>query len=156
MIFVAVGGYFVCGAINRALSGYGSGLDQVICYGAMIGLVILTIWAMLHESQDQQEIREAQQAWKRTCKLVALAIVSRQHYAGGIWEDEIGIPHTSRERYDLNLELTNEQRVLFPNLHAVRITVNETIYSKLIDRTVVRVYYQPDSPLTFLLEEEIK
>jgi hypothetical protein len=54
----------------------------------------------------------------------------------------------------LNLELTAEQRVLFPNMPYVSVTVNENIYSKILDENVVHVYYQAESPMTFLLEEE--
>ncbi len=156
MFFVVVGGYFAFGAINRVLSGSGNSLDQVICCGTLIGLVLLVILAILQEDQNTKKLREAQQEWKGTCRSVEVAIVNRQYYPGGSWEDEYGIPHTARPRYQLDLESTAKQRVLFPNLQSVSVSVNESVYSKLVDRNVVRVYYQPDSPMTFLLEEEIE
>jgi hypothetical protein len=156
MCFVVVGGYFAFGAINRVLSGSRNSLDQVICCGTLIGLVILVILGILTEDQNTKKLREAQQEWKGTCRPVEVAIVNRQYYPGGSYEDEYGIPHTVRPRYHLDLELTAEQRVLFSNLQSVSVTVNERVYSKLVDRNVVCVYYQPDSPMTFLLEEEIE
>ncbi len=155
MFFVLVGGYFVITAINRVLSGNGNILDHMICYGVLIGFVILVILAKREEDQDKKKLREAQQDWKHTCRSAEVAIVNRE-YCSGTWEDEYGIIHSSRYGCKLNLELTAEQRVLFPNLQSVRVTVDENIYSKLIDRYVVRIYYKPDSPMDFLLEEEIE
>jgi hypothetical protein len=155
MFFAAVGGYFVLVAINRVLSGHGNRLDHMICYGVLIGLVILVILAILQEDQDKKKLREAQQEWKRTCKSVEVAVVNREYYPGGSWEDEYGIPHSSHSRYHLYLELIAEQRALFPNLQSVSVTVDASIYSKIADRSVVRVCYEPDSPMTFLLEEEV-
>jgi hypothetical protein len=156
MFFAAIGGYFVLVAISRVSSGHGNRLDHVICYGVLIGLVILVILAILQEDQDKKKLRQAQQEWKRTCESVEVAVVNREYYPGGSWEDEYGIPHSSHSRHQLYLELTAEQRVLFPNLQSVRVTVDASIYSKIAARSVVRVYYQPDSPMTFLLDEEIE
>ncbi|MBI5565798.1 MAG: hypothetical protein HY870_12960 [Chloroflexi bacterium] len=156
MFIVAVGGYFAFGAINRVLSGYGNRLDHLICYGVLIGFVILVILAKRQTDRDTKKLREAHHEWKYTCRSAEVSIINRQHYPGGSWEDGYGIPHSSHPSYHLNLELTAEQRVLFPNLQSVRVDVNEDIYSKLIDRNVVRVYYQPDSPMIFLMEEEIE
>ena len=156
LLFVTIGGFFVFLAINRVWSGRGNRLDHMICYGVLIGFVILVILAILQEDQDKKRLREAQQEWKRTCNSVEVGVVNRKYYPGGSWEDEYGIPHSSHSSYQLDLESTAEQRVLFPGLQSVSVTVNGNIYSKLIDRNVVRVYYQPESPMTFLLEEEIE
>jgi len=155
-IFVAIGGYFVFLAINRVLSGRGNRLDHMICYGVLIGFVILVILAILQGDQPKKKLRQAQQEWKRSCNSVEVGLINRRYYPGGSWEDEYGIPHSSHSSYQLDLESTAEQRVLFPGLQSVSVTVNGNIYSKLIDRNVVRIYYQPESPMTFLLEEEIE
>jgi hypothetical protein len=154
MLFVIIGGYFVMHAIFRVSSGQGNKLDHIICYGVLIGLIILVILAILQENRDKEKLRKAQQEWKRKCKSVEVAIVNRKYYPGRSWDDGYGISRTSHSSYELNLELTAEQRVLFPNLSSVSVTVNKSIYSKIIDRNVVCVYYQAESPMTFLLEEE--
>jgi hypothetical protein len=151
-----VGGYHVFTAIDRVWSGHGSQLDHMICYGVLIGFVMLVILARIMEHRDKKKLRVAQQEWKRTGKSVEVAIVNRSHYPGGSWEDQYGIPHNSRPSYHLSLELTAEQRALYPNLQSVRVTVDASTYSKTEDRDVVRVYYQPDSPMTFMLEEELE
>lgn len=154
-IFVVVGGYFIIRAMDRVWYGQASRLDQMICSGVLAGFVILLIWAKRDRDRDQKKLREAQQAWKRTCRSVEVAIVNRKHYSGGWWEDDYGT-HSSRSSYHLDLEVIAEQRVLFPTLQSVSVEVEGTVYSKLKDRNVVRIYYQPDSPMIFLLDEELE
>jgi hypothetical protein len=127
----------------------------MICYAVLIGFVILVIWVIIQEEPRQKKVREAQQEWQGACKSVEVAIVDRFYYPGGSWEDEYGIPHSSHASYTLYIELPAEQKVDFPNLQSVSVDVSGEIYSKLLDRNVVRVYYKPDSPMTFLLEDEI-
>jgi len=139
-------------AIFRVDSGQGNKLDHIICYGVLIGLVILVILEILQG--DKAKLWKATREWKRECKSVEVAIVNREYYPNRLLEDEYGMPRPTHSICKLNLELTAEQRVLFPNLPSVSVTVNEYIYLKIIDRNVVRVYYQAESPMTFLLEEE--
>jgi hypothetical protein len=80
----------------------------MICYGVLIGFVMLVILARIMEHRDKKKLRVAQQG------------------------------------------------ALYPNLQSVRVTVDASTYSKTEDRDVVRVYYQPDSPMTFMLEEELE
>ena len=154
MFFAAVAFYFVPGAIDRVFSGSGNRLDHMICYGVLIGLVILVILVNLQNFQDDKKARKAQGEWKIASKSVEVAIVNRTYHPGGTWEDGDGMPHSSYPSYRLALELTDEQRLLYLNLKSVSVTVDEKIYSKIKDRDVVRVYYQPASPMTFFLKKK--
>lgn len=157
MLIVVVGGYFVVTAINRVLSGYGNRNDYLVCYGGLIGFVILLILAKRQGDQEKIRLRAAQQEWKSACKSNEVAIVNRRYFPAASWEDEYGIPHSSRASYHLDLEATAEQRrALYPNLQSVSVEVNESIYSKLIEQNLVRIYYQPEKPMTFLLEAELE
>lgn len=155
MLVVAIGGYFVYTAVDRVLAGDGNMLDHVLCYGVLAGLGIIIILACVEESRKLSRLKEAHLAWKRKCTSAEVAIVSHNFYPGGSWEDEYGIPHSSHASYGLNLELSPDQRAKFPNLQSVNVTLTANIYAKLADRTVAHIYYPPESPMTFLLEEEL-
>lgn len=155
MILVAVIGYFVLLAITRVTSGSGSRLDHIVCYATLIGLVILFAMVPILDNQEKKKLREERQHWKDTCKSAEAAILDRSSYPGGSYEDEYGIPHYSRASYHLDLEMNSDQRAVSPNLTRIRVDVYANIYEKLKDRNTVRIYYKPEAPMVFLLEEEI-
>jgi hypothetical protein len=121
----------------------------------VIIMVIMVIWGILSISSDSTEVREGKQEWKRTSKSAEVAIVNRSFYGGGTYEDEYGIPHTSRSHYHLDLEMNADQRALLPNDTVVSVNVGNFVYEKLEKRNSVRIYYKPEAPLTFSLEEEL-
>ena len=121
----------------------------------LIFMVIIVIWGLLSIGQDSPEVREAKQKWKDTSTFADVTIVSRYYRPGADYEDEYGIPHHSRPTCRLELEMNSEQRAFAPDQTVVNIDVYERIYTKLENRNVVRIYYKPESPLTFALEEEL-
>jgi hypothetical protein len=113
----------------------------------LIFMVIIVIWGLLSIGQDSPEVKEAKQKWKDTSKFADVAIISRDHRPGGTYYDEYEIPHTARPRYSLTLQL--------PNQEDVNVDVSESVNKELENRDTVRIYYKPESPLTFALEEEL-
>jgi hypothetical protein len=154
-LIVTIGGYFVFMAINRVLAGEASRTDPWVCSGALAGFVILVILALRQERREKKQRRAAKQAWTQACQSAEVAIVNRSYSPSSAWEDEYGIPHSSRASYHLALAPTAEQGAFYPNLPAVSVDVYADTYTKLLDRNAVRIYYQPEAPMTFLLEEEL-
>ncbi len=146
--FVIVVSYVVLSAIVRVTSGGGSVFDQFLCYGSLLGVVIIAILGFRENERDKAAAEKEKQAWKNSCNCVKAAIVERHGYSGGSYEDEYGIPHTTRPHYRLTLSL--------PDQRTVTADVSQAVYEKLENRDTVSIYYQPETPLTFLLEEEIE
>jgi hypothetical protein len=146
--------YFALSAIFRVTSNAGSKLDQIICYGALIFFVIIMILG-LRSWYRESNVREAEKRqWKSTCAFSDVAIVSRHHSPSVTIEDDYGVHHY-RSSARLELEMNLDQRTVAPNQTSVSVTVNENIYEKVENRNTVRIYYQPESPMTFMLEEEL-
>jgi hypothetical protein len=81
-----------------------------------------------------------------------LTIVSRRR-ASSWWDG-----YSNRYRKvpnSLELELSSNQKVAFPRGMIVTVEVSQSVYNRLEKRNTVRIYYMPESPLTFLLEEEL-
>jgi hypothetical protein len=154
-LFIAVIGYLIFSAINRVMAGHGSRDDQYICYGTLICLVLVYFQAEREKKQEKQRLREVQQAWKNSCKSVEVVIMSRQSYSYESYFDDYGDLHNGKSSYSLDLETTADQKAANPNLTVVSVKVYSDIYEKLQDQKIVRIYYKPESPLTFLLEEEL-
>lgn len=153
--FVIVGGYIVSSAIARVNSHTGSWLDQIICYGILIGILVLFILGAWAQKKEKERLHEASQEWKRACKSVEVAIVSRHGYPGGSYEDEYGDLHTTRPYYYLDIAPGADQLEVSPNQASFQVKVTGEIFEKLEKRDTVRIYYKPESPLEFLFEEEL-
>ena len=155
-LFIAVIGYLIFSAIIRYTSGGGSRDDGVICYGTLFCLVAFYLQAKEREKQDEQKRMEAQKEWVRTSKSTEVAIVNRHCNPGGRYEDGYhpGEYHTIRSYYHLDLATTTDQKNVSPNRTSVRVEVNRDVYDRLETRETVRIYYKPEAPFTFLLEEE--
>ena len=154
-ILVTIGGYFVFMATNRVLAGEASRSDPWVCAGALAGLVILVFLALRQERREQAQHRAAKQAWQQASQSAEVAIVERRYSPSSAWEDEYGIPHSSRASYRLELAPTAAQQALYPGLRTVNVEVNADTYTKLLDRNTVRIFYQPEAPMMFSLEEEL-
>jgi hypothetical protein len=141
-----VASYYVLLAIVRYTSGSGSWLDKIICFGALIVFGIIMVLAAIQSAQESSAVEAQKQQWKSGCKSAEAAIVSRDGYAGGSYEDEYGIPHSVRPHYRLTLHLPDQTDVI--------VEIRESVYKKLENRNSVRIYYMPEKPFTFLLEEE--
>lgn len=138
---VVVVAYFVLSAITRVTSGNGSTLDQIICYGTLFVFVIL--WIL--ESRKEQKAR---QQWISSAISTEVAILDRYHSPGREYQiNEYGETRYARPRHRLKLRL--------PNQAVVEVNISESTYAKLEKRNTVRIYYNPEAPLTFSLEEEL-
>jgi hypothetical protein len=142
--------YFVLSAIFRYTNGYGSKLDQVICFGALIIFVIIMLWGARDMVKDSLALGEEKQRWKNSCKSAEVAIVKRS--PGGEWDDGYRF-HYARPR--LELERNSDQKAIAPNDVTVSVEIWDSLYKKLETQNSVRIYYKPEAPLTFLLEDEL-
>ena len=150
MIFVTLIGYFILKAITKVTSGYGSGFDNVLCYGTLAFLVVSPILAGRVKDKEKEKLKETRREWKKSCIFADVSIVDRRHRSGSINDDGYNI-HYSKPSWCLHLEPNADQRAVAPNLSVIQVG----LYEKLQNRDTVRIYYEPESPLTFLLEEEI-
>jgi hypothetical protein len=152
MLLISVIFYFAFTAFERVTSGRGSQLDQVICSGTLIFLAIM----MYIGHRDKQRANEAkadeQRRWLRRCKMASLPIVNRQD-AVSWWDDYNG--RYQRLRNSLELEMNADQKAIAPHCTTVRVEINQFVYDRLKERDAVSIYYQPETPLTFLLSEEL-
>ena len=163
MPLVIIISFFVLSAIVRYTSGNGSKVDQTICYGTLIVFAIIMLLAARDTVRDNLAMDKRKQQWKKTCSFGDVVIASRDGYRGGTYEDEYSIPHTVRPHYRLTLKIPIQVpvRLHYGLTHKlssqvdVNIDVSESIYKKLENRDTVRIYYKPESPLTFLLEDEL-
>jgi len=158
MLLIMVIGYFIFSAISRTtLSGFAGTSDQFICYGTLLGVAILYIQAKRQEKQDKQKLHEARQEWRRTCKSDEAAIVSREASSGGTYEDGYypGEWHHHSPSYRLGLKMNADQGAVKPNQTIVGVKVSKAVYDCLENRDTVRIYYRPEEPFTYLLEEEL-
>lgn len=154
-LVIAVISFFVLKAIMRVTSGYGSDLDHLICYGALIFLVYaLSVHPKIKERERKPMDAETQK-WMNSCKSAKVPIVSRSFSRGGTYEDEYGVPRSYYPHWYLELEMIADQKAAAQNETVVSVTVDGDIYKALENRDTVRIYYQPESPMTFLLEEEL-
>jgi hypothetical protein len=147
---VVVLSYFVLSAIVRYTSGSGRGLDQIICYGALIVFVIIMLLGAGDMIKESLAIDKEKQRWKKACRFTDVAIVKRS--PGGDWDDGYRF-HYAHPR--LELEMNVDQKAVSPNYTTVSVEIWDSLYKKLETQNSVRIYYKPEAPLTFLLEEEL-
>lgn len=134
-------GIYVVSAYVRLMSGNVSRMDQYVCLGVLLTLVIILIIGSVITNKEQR-------AWKARSVSAEVPIVSREFFAGGSYQiSEDGDTRYSSPRIRLVVRL--------PDLKVVTVNVTEDIYKKLEQKNSVRIYYEPDSPSSFLLEDEI-
>ena len=157
LLFIAVIGTLVVSAISRVMSGHGSRDDQYVCYGILICLVLVYFQAEREKKEEEQRLLEVRQKWRNTSKSAEVAIVNRRYSRGGVYEDGYypGEFHSHRSYYYLDLATNDDQRAIAPNKIIIGVEVSQGVYNHLENRNTVRIYYKPESPLTFLLEEEV-
>lgn len=102
--------------------------------------------------QDLLAMKAEREKWAKGCKTAQLTIVSR-HESASWWDDYAN--RFQNIRNTLKLEMNSDQKAVSPNQTIVSVTVSQYVYDRLKERNTVRIFYMPDSPLTFLLEEEI-
>ena len=144
--------YYGLFAINRVSSNSGSKLDQVICYSTLICLVILIILGVRDMRRESRALQTARLKWAAGCETAKLTIVGRGE-ASSWWDDYANRYHSSPNY--LVLEMNADQIAVSPLQTSVRVEVGQYIYNRLKESSSARIYYPPESPLTFLLEDEL-
>jgi hypothetical protein len=149
MPFVIVAGYVVLSAIVRVTSNAGSRLDRAICWGTLAFCVIISIPCIRELVRDIEVRRAETKQWMSACTVAQVRIISR--HESRCWDDGHRFhPYPPW----LELEMTATQRALSPGQTTVHVDVSDHIYDKLARRDTVCIYYRPEAPLVFLLEEE--
>ena len=105
------------------------------------------------DAYQESKAREAERKkWARECKTALLTIVSRNE-AVSWWDDYSNRYHNVPN--SLGLEMNSDQKAVSPNQTTVEVKVSQYVYDRLEKCSTVRIYYMPESPLTFLLEDEL-
>jgi hypothetical protein len=134
------------------MSNSGSNLDRTICYGTLIFFVILMLRGVQAEYQASKARKAEREAWEKGCKTASLVIVRRSP-ALSWWDDSAYRPMRTPD--SLELEMNSDQKVASPTQTTVYVNVSPHVYKHLEKSSTVRIYYMPESPLTFLLEDEL-
>jgi hypothetical protein len=153
MLAMIVGGTIVISAYVDVTSGRGSAWDQYICYGTLIAFAVLMLLGVRDWYRERMAQDAARAAWRTACRSAEVAIVSRRYYPGGSSDDGYDI-HYFRPYYRLTLELSADQKAAAPKSTTLDVDVDGIVYRKLETSQRVRIYYKPEAPFTFLLEEE--
>lgn len=121
--------------------------------GIIMAIVFLRIIIMAYRKRTTKGIskQEAKNSWKATSKTALLTILDR-HAAS--WHEKRSKCYLDADRY-LELQLSPDQRTVSPDQTTIRVGVNRAVYKRLKESSTARIYYQPETPLTFLLEEEL-
>lgn len=107
----------------------------------------------VRDADKESKAKEAERRrWAKDCKTALLTIVSR-HEASSWWDD-------SSYRYlnapnSLKVEMNSDQKAASPSQTIISADVSQYVYNRLKECNTVRIYYMPESPMTFLLEEEL-
>ena len=144
--------YFVGTAIVRVTSNSGSNLDQIICYGTLICVVIILLLGTRDAWREGQARAAKKARWVEGCATAVLTIVSRNRESS-TWDDFYNRYRNAPN--SLALEMNSDQKAVSPHYTVVTAAVSKGVYDRLEERNTVRIYYMPESPLTFLLEEEL-
>ena len=144
--------YFVLNSIIKVTSNLGNKLDQVICYAALIFLVIILVLGVRDMRRESKAKHNARVNWAVGCKTDQLTILGR-HEAVSWWDDYANRYHNAPNY--LELEMNGDQAAVSPNQTTIRVEVDGYVYDRLKTQSTVQVYYEPEAPLTFLLREEL-
>ena len=144
--------YFVFEAFERVISKVGSTWDQIIAYGGSVLGVIFILQGFLSTYKRTKTRQAARKSWLAGCKTSLLTIVDR--YEASSWREKRAHRYLGADRY-LELQTNPDQIAASPNQATIRAEVSRAAYKRLKDSSTVRIYYQPEAPLTFLLEEEL-
>jgi hypothetical protein len=157
MLLICVVGYISLSSFGRVISGHGESIDGIICPATLVCLAIAVILSEQNKKKEKQRLHEAQQEWKQISKSDEVTIVNRSCNRGGVYEDGYypGEFHTIHSYYRLELAANADQRAVIPNQTKVDVEVSQGVYDCLENRDTVRIYYKPEAPFTFLLEEEL-
>jgi hypothetical protein len=150
-LFVVVS-YFVLKAILRHTSHTGSQFDGIVCYATLAFVLLLSLvgardWYRKIATRDAERRR-----WAAGCRSAQLMIVGR-HEASSWWDECAQRYQRSHNRVDLQMNF--DQKAVSPGMTVVGAEVDHRVFERLKERSSVSVYYMPEAPTTFLLEEEL-
>lgn len=149
MLVGTVISYVVLSAIMDVLSNSATQMDKVICYGSLVFFMALILIGTRDMHRDSKVRKAKMGEWKASCTVAQLEIMSR--HPGGTDDDGYNY-HSYPCR--LVLKANADQRAVSSNITTVSVSVSGHIYDQLAERDTVRIYYLPEAPLAFLLEEE--
>jgi hypothetical protein len=149
---VAAVSYFVLAAVFRVTSNSGSKLDRIVCYGTLILLVFVILLGARDTHRQTRAKHAERKAWAMGCRTALLTIVGR-HEAISLWDDYSQRYHNSHN--SLDLEMNSDHEAALPTQTVVSAQVSQYISDHLKERNTVRIYYMPEAPMAFLLEEEL-
>ena len=147
IILLMLGGCSIPWAIMKVAADSSFSFDDIICFGAQPLLWLIMFLSHRENIRNKKIIEKEKQAWLKSCICAETAIISRRGSPEAYYEDEYGIPHRRKSHYELTIRL--------PSQAVITIYLSQAVYEKLENRDTVSIYYQPEDPLTFLLEEEI-
>lgn len=150
MLLGPVISYVVLSAIMDVLSNSATQMDKVICYGSLVFFMALTLLGIRDMHRDSKVRKAEMGEWKASCTVAQLEIMNR--HPGGSFEGGYGRFHSCP--YGLELKANADQRAVSSNITTVSVSVSGHIYDQLAGCDAVRIYYLPEAPLAFLLEEE--
>jgi hypothetical protein len=152
MPLVIVVAYFVTSAVVHSIYGTGTKFEQVICYGTLICLVLIMLVGIRDAHRENKAVEAERKRWAEDCTTASLAIV-RRHEAISWWDD-----YSYRYRNapnSLELEMNSDQKAVSPNQTIIKVEVRQYVYDRLKKCSTVHIYYKPETPLIFLLEDEL-
>lgn len=135
-----IAGYFILLAIVHVISGIATRAEQITSFIVFIGIAFLLARGIISLYQDSAAMAVERKKWIEACTVTRVKIVSR---CGGVHDD--GYRYYSS--WFLTLEVNPNQVVL--------VKVSQCIYNSLEKCSDVRIYYMPQNPMVFLLENEI-
>lgn len=153
-LFLFAIAYFITRSFTNIQAGNATTLDYFACWGSLIGFLVILFWRYILNLPVQQAERRKKKEWVDACIVSDVEIVDREYDAGGVVGDDYGFQYR-RSSASLDLRMNIDQLAAYPDHAIVKVKVSEYIYRKLENRDSVKIYYQPENPLTFLLEEEI-
>lgn len=116
-------------------------------------MIIMLLGAREAYQEKESKAKEVEKKkWVKNCKTALLTIINRNE-ASIWWDDSAYRPIRSPNM--LELEINSDQKGIFLNQTTIQAEVSQYVYDRLKDCNAVRIYYMPESPMTFFLEEEL-
>jgi len=137
-------GYFIINSIINVMNRSSNQLEQLVC----LGVVFVLILGFKNIAQDKDDLTAKKKKWAKACSVDRVNIVER---SGGTWDDG----HRYHTSWWLKLEMNSDQIAACPHQTIVSVKVSQSNYYRLEQKSSVRIYYMPETPFEFLLENEI-
>jgi hypothetical protein len=150
ILFGLVIGYFITSDFVHVMFNTAPKLEQIVSFGTLIGFICLFILSIRSWYQDRKAMELAKKVWMKACTVAPVKVVDR---CGSGTSDDGYRLHSSSAW--LKLEMNSDQIAASPNETIVMAEVSEYSYRRFEKGNTVHIYYLPETPLTFLLEDEL-